>query len=81
MRTSGAPQRNNHHNKEPSVEITVNQALCSGHARCNAAAPDVYSLDEGGYCAIQNIPVARAAERAARDGAEACPERAITLTE
>jgi ferredoxin len=63
------------------MRITVNKGLCSGHARCNAVAPDVYPLDECGYSAIESIQVASAAERAAREGAEVCPERAITLTE
>jgi ferredoxin len=63
------------------MRITVNQGLCSGHARCNAAAPDIYPLDEYGYSAIENKQVALAAEQTARDGVAACPERAITLTE
>ena len=63
------------------MRITVNKGLCSGHARCHTAAPDVYPLDELGYSAIESVQVAPAAEQAARDGAESCPERAITLTE
>lgn len=63
------------------MRITVNQGLCSGHARCHAADPDIYPLDEYGYSAIESVQVAPAAEQAARDGAESCPERAITLTE
>ena len=63
------------------MRITVNQGLCSGHARCNAVAPDIYPLDECGYSAVDNVRVALADQQAARDGADACPERAITLTD
>jgi ferredoxin len=63
------------------MRITVNKGLCSGHARCNAVAPHVYPLDECGYSAIESIQVAPADEQGARDGAEVCPERAITLTD
>jgi ferredoxin len=63
------------------MKIEVNRNLCSGHARCNAAAPDVYELDEFGYCAISILEVAADQEDAARDGADACPEHAITVTE
>lgn len=30
------------------MNIQVDTGLCSGHARCNAVAPDVYDLDESG---------------------------------
>ena len=63
------------------MRITVNKGLCSGHARCNAVAPHIYPLDECGYSAVDNIDVAPADELAARDGAQVCPERAITLTD
>jgi ferredoxin len=62
------------------MKIEVNSALCSGHARCNAAAPDIYELDENGFCAVTVLEVRPDQEAAARDGAGACPERAITIT-
>lgn len=64
------------------MEIKVDQTLCSGHARCNAFAPEVYELDDNGFCAVTTLHhVGVESELAAREGAEACPERAITLTE
>jgi ferredoxin len=62
------------------MKIEVNTALCSGHARCNATAPDVYPLDDGGYCALTVLEVGPELAAAALAGAEACPERAITVT-
>jgi ferredoxin len=61
------------------MKITLDRSLCSGHARCNAAAPEIYELDDDGYCAIDTLDVPAALESAATRGAEACPERAIKI--
>jgi ferredoxin len=61
------------------MKIEVNAALCSGHARCNAAAPEIYELNDDGFCAITTLEVAPDQEAAAVKGAAACPERAITI--
>jgi ferredoxin len=63
------------------MRIIVDHDLCSGHGRCAAVAPSVYSLDESGYCAITEADVAVGDEDAARAGANNCPERAITLVD
>jgi ferredoxin len=62
------------------MKLEVNKALCSGHARCAATAPEVYELDDEGYCALTVLEVAPELEAAAVLGADACPERAITIT-
>jgi ferredoxin len=61
------------------MKIEVNAALCSGNARCNAVAPEVYEVDDSGFCAITTLDVAPEQEAAAVRGAEACPERAIAI--
>lgn len=61
------------------MKISIDTTKCSGHARCAAAAPDVFELDDSGYVLPFNGEVPSHAEEAARDGALACPERAITL--
>jgi ferredoxin len=61
------------------VKVLVDQARCNGHARCNAAAPDIYELDDLGYCAISELTVPAGREEAALKGAEDCPERAISV--
>ncbi len=63
------------------MKIDVNSALCSGHARCNATAPEIYELDDSGFCAITTLDVEPGLEAAALRGAAACPERAITIVE
>ncbi len=61
------------------MKITIDGAKCTGHARCNAAAPDVFGLDALGYAVPGEHAVAVGAEPAAHRGARACPERAITV--
>jgi ferredoxin len=59
-----------------SVEIDG----CVGHAMCNVAAPDVYDLDDSGYCVP---PLGELADDNARKqaiaGANACPELALKV--
>lgn len=63
------------------MRIHVDTDRCSGHARCRAAAPDVYELDELGYNVTPVKEVVSELEEAARRGADACPERAIAIEE
>ncbi|MET7568421.1 ferredoxin [Streptomyces sp. NPDC005492] len=61
------------------MKITIDSALCSGHARCAAAAPEVFKLDDDGYALPFDGEVAPELQQAARDGESACPERAVTV--
>ena len=61
------------------MKIRVDTTICSGQARCAAAAPAVYSLDDEGYNSTDERDVADAQLAAASRGALACPEGAITL--
>jgi ferredoxin len=61
------------------VKVVVDTEACAGHARCFARAPDIYDLDDDGYCAITELEVPAGSEQAAAEGARACPEKAITV--
>lgn len=63
------------------MKIIVDTAACSGHGRCAALAPSVYTLDDTGYNSMNETEVAPEHEAAARIGANNCPERAITLVD
>jgi ferredoxin len=62
------------------MRITVNGELCSGHGRCYDVSPEVFTPDDEGYCEQRgsDFLVGPGIENAARAGADACPERAIT---
>jgi ferredoxin len=61
------------------VRVSVDADKCSGHGLCNAEAPDIYELDDLGYCVVRELIVPTQLERAAAAGASRCPERAITI--
>jgi len=64
-----------------TVRILVDKARCQGHAQCAALAPDLFVLDDLGYLALADVEVADDDASTARQGARACPERAITIVE
>ncbi|WP_064444816.1 ferredoxin [Rhodococcus sp. YH3-3] len=59
------------------------QQGCTGHARCEALAGDVYQVDDNGYNLFRgtSIDVPPGLEESARYGAKVCPERAIRIEE
>lgn len=61
------------------MKIVVDASRCSGHAQCNFLAPDVYELDDRGYCSVRELEVPPDLEDQAQDGADACPEGAISI--
>ena len=64
----------------PTLMLITEAERCSGHARCNALAPELFELDERGYTALPpRLGVPADLEAAARTGAESCPERVFEL--
>ena len=61
------------------MKLTIDTTKCSGHARCAATAPEVFELDDNGYALPFDGEVPGALEAKAREGALACPERAIAV--
>ncbi|MEV7890826.1 ferredoxin [Streptomyces sp. NPDC002817] len=61
------------------MKVTIDTSSCSGHARCAAAAPGLFRLDDDGYALPFDGEVPEGLEQASRDGELACPERAITV--
>lgn len=61
------------------MRVEVDPNVCEGHGQCNAVAPEVYDLDEGGYCLIRSPEVPPDLEAEAEEGALACPVFAITV--
>jgi ferredoxin len=63
------------------MRISVDAEQCNGHGRCYTVSPEAYAPDDEGYCAgrgrSRDIPAGL--EAAARAGARACPEGAITI--
>lgn len=62
------------------MKIRLDRARCAGHAQCHAIAPEMFPIDDEGYCTITELEVPAADEATARDGADACPEIALAVT-
>lgn len=63
------------------MRVAVDSDRCMGHGQCYAHAPDVYTPDEEGYCRVLMHDVDGDKLQQAREGAEACPESAITVSD
>jgi ferredoxin len=63
------------------MKIVVDSNLCSGQGRCHATAASLYHLDEDGFSTADGQAIPNDEHEAARRGANACPEGAITLEE
>ncbi len=63
------------------MKVQVDREKCQGHNLCNMNCPEVYKIDAEGYSFVETAEVAKELEEKARRGAEACPEKAITVTE
>ncbi|MFV2176638.1 ferredoxin [Actinomadura sp. LOL_016] len=62
------------------MRIIFDRDLCAGHAQCAMTAPDVFPLDDAGYCDLKPVTdVPAGLEEQAREGVRRCPERAITI--
>jgi len=61
------------------VKIRIDRGVCAGHALCAAKAPEVFRLDEEGYCCSDGEVVPARLHAQARLGAQHCPEAAIFL--
>jgi ferredoxin len=61
------------------TRIVVDRKVCTGHACCNAASPELYPLDDNGFVEFDEREIPAGARGAAEFGAGACPERAIRL--
>ena len=62
-------------------QIKVEREFCVGHARCNAVAPGLMTLDDDGYSDIDAKAVPTDLRQLARRVVRACPEGAISIVE
>jgi ferredoxin len=62
------------------MRVEVDLSICSGHARCQARSPEIYSTDDTlGKCIILLPEIPEELKESAIRGARSCPERAIKI--
>jgi ferredoxin len=62
------------------MKAAIDPNVCQGHARCWEICPEVFVLDDEGYGSVPVAEVPTELEARAREAADNCPERAITLS-
>lgn len=62
------------------MNAAVDSEKCQGHARCWEICPGVFSLDDEGLSFVSVPEVPPELEAKAREAADNCPERAITVS-
>jgi len=64
-----------------TVRVHVDDQTCIGTGACEATAPDLFEIGDDGISHVlkEQVPPERVA--AAREAAENCPTRALSLTE
>ena len=62
-------------------ELRVDRGKCQGHAMCYGVEPDLFPLDDDGYCAVTSLLLDESQVAPAQRGVAACPERAIEVLE
>lgn len=64
------------------MRVAVDRERCSGHNRCVAVAPDLFTLDDLGFADVVGDGEVHAdLERAAWSAVLNCPEQAIAVVE
>ncbi|AKK26879.1 ferredoxin [Mycobacterium sp. EPa45] len=63
------------------MKIRLIGSKCAGHARCYAVSPDLFPIDDEGFCMLEERTVHPDEVAAAQAGAAACPELALVIEE
>ncbi len=61
------------------MKIRLIRSKCAGHAQCYAVAPDIFPIDDEGYCVLEERVPTPGEVALARDGVAACPEVALVI--
>ncbi|MCX2930026.1 ferredoxin [Mycobacterium sp. CVI_P3] len=61
------------------MKIRLVRSKCAGHAQCYAVAPDVFPIDDEGYCILEERVVGPDEVVAVRAGVASCPELALII--
>jgi ferredoxin len=63
------------------ARVRVDDAICTGHGRCYALAPEVFDADGAGHCRVVTPELPASLHAKALTAAANCPESAIVVEE
>lgn len=61
------------------LKVVINKPACCGYGVCAEICPEVYKLDENGFVYVESAIVPKELEEKAREGADACPQFALSV--
>lgn len=64
-----------------TMRIVVDTDRCVGHGLCEAAAPEVFEVGDGGFVVIDDAATAVADESSLRTAVSGCPSSALRIAE
>jgi ferredoxin len=64
---------------ESLMKLRIDTAICTGHGRCYALAPELFDADDSGYGMVKVSDVPDSLRSQAELAVQNCPERAIVL--
>lgn len=63
------------------MKLQIDSAVCTGHGRCYALAPEMFDCDDAGYGEVVGDGEVQPTQvEIARNAVANCPENAITLS-
>lgn len=65
----------------PRLKVEVDKLACCAYGLCAEICPQIYKLDDNGIAFAEDELVPVELEELAREGAAACPQLAISVTE
>ncbi|TVV77096.1 ferredoxin [Sphingomonas solaris] len=63
------------------LKVVIDKAACCGYGVCAEICPDMYKLDGNGVVYVEQEFVPDGLEALAREGAEACPQSALSVVD
>lgn len=63
------------------MKIHLDDSLCVGHGRCEAALPSVFEVNDDGFVTIHHDAIVDADPAAILAAVAACPSEALTIEE
>lgn len=63
------------------MKIRLLRSKCAGHAQCYAVAPEIFPIDDEGFCILDERVVRPDEMAAVRAGVASCPELALVIDE
>ena len=61
------------------LRVVIDKPACCGYGLCAEICPEVFKLDANGIVYVNDTLVPEGLEERAREGAEACPQAALSV--